>query len=143
MPVEIKITGGDAAEAVRELAALSTAMNGQAVAAPTATPQDEKPPRTRNTGKPKPDQQPPADPTPTETPKSDPPPNEDPKSSGNESGGDQGDEEKIPTVVELRALAVSKDKAKVKALLDEFECPSLSNIPEGKRANFKTRLEAL
>jgi hypothetical protein len=58
------------------------------------------------------------------------------------------DSENIPTVVELRAKAQEKgqtpeDKKKIKALLDEFEAKSISDLPEEKRAAFLRKLEAL
>ena len=57
-------------------------------------------------------------------------------------------EEKIPTVVELRAMAQQKGgtadgKKAIKALLNEFESKSISDVPEDKRAAFLVKLEAL
>jgi hypothetical protein len=56
--------------------------------------------------------------------------------------------EVIPTVVELRAAAQVKGgtlegKKAIKALLDEFESKSISDVPDEKRAAFLHRLEAL
>lgn len=58
------------------------------------------------------------------------------------------EEEVIPTVVELRAVAQAKGqtaegKKAIKALLDEFECKSISNVPEEVRVAFMRKLEAL
>ena len=56
--------------------------------------------------------------------------------------------EEIPTVVELRAMAQLKGgtadgKKAIKALLNEFESKSISDVPEDKRAAFLQKLEAL
>lgn len=56
--------------------------------------------------------------------------------------------EEIPTIVELRAKAQEKGttaegKKAIKALLDEFECKSISNVPDEVRAAFMQKLEAL
>lgn len=47
------------------------------------------------------------------------------------------------TPADMRAVAATKDKAKVKALLDKYECASLSGVPEAERAVFLAELEAL
>lgn len=57
-------------------------------------------------------------------------------------------EEKIPTIVELRAKAQEKGttpegKKAIKALLDEFGSKSISDVEESKRLKFLRRLEAL
>lgn len=58
-------------------------------------------------------------------------------------------DEPVPTVVELRALAAEKgqadatNKPKIHALLDSYECKSISTVPEDKRLAFKADLEAL
>jgi hypothetical protein len=53
----------------------------------------------------------------------------------------------VPTIVELRAKAQEKGTAKgkdaIKSLLSEFGYESISTIPEEKRADFLTALEAL
>lgn len=56
--------------------------------------------------------------------------------------------EEIPTVVDLRAIAQEKGKTPegkkaIKALLDEYESKSISNVPEEKRAAFFAALEGL
>ncbi|SDG48400.1 hypothetical protein [Desulfosporosinus hippei] len=66
----------------------------------------------------------------------------------NEGTPDQGETEKVPTVVELRAKAQEKGttpegKKAIKALLDEFGSKSISDVPEEKRAAFLLKLEAL
>lgn len=59
-----------------------------------------------------------------------------------------GEEENIPTDVELRAAAASKaksaeGKAKVKALLEKYDVPNVTGVPNGKRTAFLRDLEAL
>ncbi len=59
-----------------------------------------------------------------------------------------GKEAEIPSVVELRAKAqeVGKDpakKPKIKALLNKYGSPNISEVPEEKRAAFMAELEAL
>lgn len=50
----------------------------------------------------------------------------------------------IPTVEKLREKAQTiKDKASVKALLDEFGAKNLTTLPEDRRAEFLARLEEL
>ena len=59
-----------------------------------------------------------------------------------------GEAEEIPTVEELKKAAVEKGKTlegkvAIKKLLASFESPSISAIPEDKRAAFLTALEGL
>ncbi|OIJ17076.1 hypothetical protein BKP37_00615 [Anaerobacillus alkalilacustris] len=54
----------------------------------------------------------------------------------------------VPSVVDLRAKAQEKAtspeaKKAIKALLDEFESKSISDVPEDKRVEFLARLEDL
>lgn len=52
--------------------------------------------------------------------------------------------EDAPSIEELRAKAQSvKDKAAIKALIEEFGAKNLTGIPEERRAEFMARLEAL
>ncbi|QCT03319.1 hypothetical protein E6C60_2607 [Paenibacillus algicola] len=64
-----------------------------------------------------------------------------------EATADQNSDE-IPTVVELRAKAqeIGKDAKKkpaIKALLDKYDSPNISEVPEGKRIAFMAELEKL
>ena len=164
MSVQITITGANADETLQDLAALAKAMVASQPVHVTnvtnvtaAAPQQEttgKPPRKpRNT---KPQDEPENKPAPTAD--SDPEQNETPppeddhvgesEGSGDEGGGDQ-DDAPIPDIIKLRALATEKGKASpegkkaVRALIEEFGCKSLSDIPENMRAAFKVRLEEL
>lgn len=63
-------------------------------------------------------------------------------------GKPETETEEIPTVVDLRAKAQEKGKTPegkkaIKALLDEFESKSISDVPEEKRAAFLRKLEEL
>lgn len=50
----------------------------------------------------------------------------------------------VPTIEEIRAKAQAvKDKAAVKALLNEFGARNLTALPEDRRAEFLARLEEL
>lgn len=56
--------------------------------------------------------------------------------------------ENVPSVVDLRAKAQEKAKTAeakkaIKALLDEFESKSISDVPEEKRVDFLAKLEEL
>lgn len=58
------------------------------------------------------------------------------------------DSAEIPTVVDLRAKAQevgqsAAGKKAVKDLLNKFECPNISNVPEEKRIEFMAALEEL
>ncbi len=73
----------------------------------------------------------------------DPEPETTPETTDNES-----EPENIPTIVELRAKAQEKGqtvkgKEKIKALLDKYESPNITGIPENKRVAFLAELEAL
>jgi hypothetical protein len=132
MPVMIQITGENAGQAIEEFAALSTAFTG-AVNATVAPVVEEKQKRQRAT---KPETKP-------ETTKEIEKVEETKNETSNEASGDE-----IPTVVELRAAGQEKGKTPegkkaIKALLDEFESKSLSEVPEEKRAEFLERLKAL
>jgi hypothetical protein len=52
--------------------------------------------------------------------------------------------EDAPSIEEIRAQAQTvKDKAAVKALIEEFGAKNLTGIPEDRRAEFMARLEEL
>lgn len=56
----------------------------------------------------------------------------------------EADNADIPTVEKLREKAQTiKDKASVKALLDEFGAKNLTTLPEDRRAEFLARLGEL
>lgn len=132
MPVQITINGDNAAQAIEEFATLSAAFGG--AAAPSATVSEESKQRTRKTNEVKKEQQ-----------------KEEPvKTVPKDEVGTDGDTEEvdIPTVVELRAKAqeVGKDPKKkpaIKELLGQFECASISDVPEEKRIAFMEELENL
>lgn len=65
-----------------------------------------------------------------------------------EEAADSQEAVEIPSVVELRAKAQEvgqdpKKKPKIKALLDKYGSPNISEVPEDKRAAFMADLEAL
>ncbi|WP_342416246.1 hypothetical protein NST83_01075 [Paenibacillus sp. FSL R10-2782] len=130
MPVQINITGEDANQAIEEFAILSAAFTG--VQAPTVqpTPQEDKPKRNRTTA-PKPE------------PKEDP--NPDKVSNEVQEDGKKID---IPSVLELREAAAGvgstpEAKAKIKALLDQYEARNLSAVPDDQKVGFLAALKAL
>lgn len=73
---------------------------------------------------------------------------ETPNSETGDTPNTETETEEIPTVVELRAAAQEKGKTPegkkaIKALLNEFESKSISDVPEEKRAAFLHKLENL
>lgn len=127
MPVTITINSDTASEAIQEFSALSAAFTG-------GQPVVEEPPKAK-ARKSTPVKEPVVEKPQEEVTQPDPEPN---------SGADDD----IPTVVQLRAKAqeVGKDpanKPKIKALLNKFESPNISEVPEDKRAAFMVELEAL
>lgn len=147
MPVQITINGENATQAIQEFAILSAAFKGQVVPVPEPTPasipspalvsepvpaSEESKPRQRKTNTKKEESA-------KEPPATQPEP---------EESQDSDKAETVPDVVELRAKAQEKGKTPegkkaIKALLDEFESKSISDVPEEKRAAFLARLEAL
>lgn len=143
MPVQITINGADATESIRELTTLAAAISGQATAVqPAEEPQKQKT-ETKQQRTTKPEQG--SKPEPDTADKSEP------ETSGSSSDvpEDQGGEqEEIPTIVQLREVASAKGKtaegkASIKALLTKYESKSISDVPEAKRAAFLRELEAL
>lgn len=158
MPVQITISGEDAGEALRDLTTLTAALNGQAsqpVAAPpqeTAAPQQEaeKPKRQSRTTKQEPEpskaEQPKEEPAATPAPAKESEGSDDQtdEPSADEPNTEGGDGAPVPDIAEIRALASEKAKSagkeKVKGLLDDFACKSVSDIPVEKRAAFMAAL---
>jgi hypothetical protein len=138
MGIKITITTETAAEAVQlvqDLASVMPGMQQSEIPAKTDVSTVEDPRRTKPETKKK------EDPV-----KSDKPVHtEEPDTNEPEEEEDTGP---VPTVVELRAKAqevgkTPEDKKAIKALLDEFESKSISDVPENKRAAFMKRLEGL
>lgn len=146
MPVQINITGADAAESLRELSALSFGLCGNVQVAASATPVKEEPKTRRSPSKsetPKPEKAVEEKPevTKKESPQSDS--DSDPDTgSEDDTGG-----EDIPDDVALRAAATEKagavGKAKIKALLEKYEVSNVTAIPNEQRLNFLRELVGL
>ena len=121
MPVQINITGADAAESLKELAALAAGFT-------SVTPEAPKPARTRS--------------KPVEEPKQESEQQVDTEPA-------TADEEPAVTVTpeELRAkaqaVAKSGKQPEVKGLLTKFGVKSISEVAEGDRSAFMAELEAL
>jgi len=142
MPVQINITGSDAAESLRELSALSAGLlfNTQA-AATVAAPIEDKPKRNR--------------PTKSETKQETAAELEGKKidldklteEDNTADSADAGDDVEIPSDVDLRAAAAEKagvvGKAKIKALLDKYGVSNVTAIPDDKRVAFLQELGEL
>ncbi|MNW27541.1 hypothetical protein D3C74_43370 [compost metagenome] len=130
MPVQINITGTDAAESLRELSALSAGLFGN-----SATPVQEEKPK-RNTRSTKTDTKP-------ETTK--PEPVQEDAEQQEDTSSDDGED--IPDDVALRAAATEKakavGKAKIKALLDKYEVANVTAIPDDQRVAFMQELSVL
>lgn len=141
MPVQINITGADAAESLRELSALSFGLccNVQVAAAATPVKEDPKPRRTATKSEPaKPEKVVEEKP---EAPKKDEPQTDpDPDTTS-------ADSEDIPDDAALRAAAMEKSsevgKAAVKALLDKYEVKNVSALPKDQRIAFLHELTEL
>lgn len=136
MPVQINITGADAAESLRELSALSFGLCGNVQVA--ASPVKEEP-KTRRTSSKSATAKPTED-KPETSEEVDLQPSPDPDSS--DAGED--DAEDIPDDVALREAATSKaaevGKAKIKALLDKHGVKNVTAIPTEKRIDFLREL---
>ncbi|MFB5192768.1 hypothetical protein [Alicyclobacillus fastidiosus] len=117
-------------------------------AAPTATPETSVPGakaqrrrRTEPTSDPTPD----AEPNEAVTGEAEGEPSGEPEDNAPTNSAPSVD---TPSVVDLRAKAQEKGatsdgKKAIKALLNEFESKSISDVPEEKRAEFLARLEDL
>lgn len=134
MPVTITINGENAAQAIEEFATLSASfIPGSAQAPVTATTEEPKPRQRKN---------PPAK---KEEPEEKP---ADVDSMLKENGEGDAESAEVPSVVDLRAKAqevgkTAEGKKAVKALLNKFESPNISELPEDKRAAFMAELEKL
>lgn len=134
MSIQITINGADALEVIQELSILAAHLTSPKSTDPVKA---EKPARGSNKT---------ANAAATET-KKESDPALDQEETGNEDG-DKGSTEDIPTVVDLRAKAQevgtsAEAKKAIKALLDKFECKSISDVPEEKRADFLSELEGI
>ncbi|MGM1047630.1 MAG: hypothetical protein ACQEXX_15970 [Bacillota bacterium] len=140
MPVQITINGENANQAIEEFAALSAAFAGQAAAPVTATVEDPKPRQQRKaTAESKKEVKAAAD--------EGKPIDVDAISKEIEEE-QSGDGVEIPSVVDLRAKAqevgkTAEKKKAIKVLLNKFESPSISDVPEDKRIAFMAELENL
>lgn len=140
MSVQIHINGETAAEAVKELSILASHFTGN-IAAPVAAAVDA--PKTEKAAR----QSKPTKQVEAEKPAAQEAAEE--EEELNEAISDMADSEgaTIPTVEDLRANAAEVSKAGkqagVKALLSAIGASSISTIPEDKRADFLTALEAL
>lgn len=140
MPVQINITGADAAESLRELSALSFGLCGSVqVAAPAAPVKEE--PKTRRTPSKSANTKPAEEKLET--------PAEEDLQAGSDNDADssdtgEDDTEDIPDDVALREAATSKaaevGKAKIKALLDKHGVKNVTAIPTEKRIDFLREL---
>ncbi|WP_419890708.1 hypothetical protein [Paenibacillus xylanexedens] len=143
MPVQINITGADAAESLRELSALSFGLCGNVQVAASATPVKEEPKSRRNSTKS--DTTKPADEKSKVTHQVEPKSN--PDSDTGPTEGDDDDTVDIPDDVALRAAATEKSgevgKAKIKALLDKYEVKNVTAIPNDQRIDFLRELVGL
>lgn len=132
MPVTITINGENAAQAIEEFTTLSASFIP--VSSKSVVEESQKP-RTRKS---------------TATPK-------EPEDKSDEAGEKEQEPEQesvltgdveAPTVVELRAKAQevgqdAKKKPKIKELLNKYDSPNISEVPEDKRAAFMAELGAL
>ncbi|MNO32459.1 hypothetical protein D3C76_224480 [compost metagenome] len=128
MPVTITINGENAAQAIEEFTTLSASFIP--VSSKPAVEESSKP-RTRKT-----------------TTASKEPEDKPEQETGSEETSESSETVDAPSVVELRAKAqeVGKDpanKPKIKALLNKYDSPNISEVPEEKRAAFLAELEAL
>lgn len=135
MPVTITINGENAAQAIEEFATLSASfIPGSAQAPVNATVEDPKQRQRRSATAKEPEE----------------------KSINvdkivkeiEEEAAAATQDDDIPTVVDLRAKAQevgqdAKKKPKIKALLDKYGSPNVSEVPEDKRAAFLADLESL
>ncbi|WP_410769607.1 hypothetical protein [Fontibacillus sp. BL9] len=134
MPVQIMINGENATQAIEEFATLSAAFGGR-TSAPVSAVVEETKPKQRKSAPAKEPEGKVIDLDKIE------------KEIEEENGAAQEDVE-IPSVVDLRTRAQEvgqdpKKKPKIKALLNEFESASISDVPEDKRAAFMAKLEKL
>lgn len=145
MPVQINITGADAAESLRELSALSFGLCGNVqVAAPVAPVKEE--PKSRRTST-KSDTAKPAEEKPEVTKKGEPQSDPDSDTGSADPDVSADDAEDIPDDASLRATAMDKSKEvgnpKVKALLVKYEVKNVTAIPNDQRIDFLRELVGL
>ncbi|MNW51691.1 hypothetical protein D3C74_291830 [compost metagenome] len=130
MSVQIMINGENATQAIEEFATLSAAFVGQA---PITAVTEEPKPRQRRAA--------------SITKKDEPTPESQVENTGTDES-EQNEGVEIPSVVELRAKAQevgqdAKKKPKIKELLNKYDSPNISEVPEDKRAAFMAELEDL
>jgi len=135
MPVTITINGENAAQAIEEFATLSASFIPSSAQAPVTATLDEPKIRQRKPKRDEPEEKP------IDIEKIE-------KEIEEEAGTASQDDVEIPSVVDLRAKAQqvgqdSKKKPKIKALLDKYGSPNVSEVPEDKRAAFLADLEKL
>ncbi|QHT61722.1 hypothetical protein GXP70_18240 [Paenibacillus lycopersici] len=140
MSVQIIINSETAEEALLKIAALAAGLTTgrvEPITIPAPAAEPEKPKRQRQTK--------------TETPKQpEPPAEEDDQADDVEEHLDQqdaGDNEDVPTDVDLRAAASEAGKrvgaAQVKGLLNKYGVPNVTAIPASDRRAFLRDLEGL
>lgn len=134
MPVTINISGDNAAQALQDLTALTSALIPSSTANPTET-EVTKTTRARKTTVAKPVTPEVAE----ETDSTDTEPVDDSEPDT--------EEEEAPDDVKLRAAALKATervgKVPVKALLDKYEVPNVTGLPKNKRVQFLKDLEGL
>lgn len=130
MPVQINITGADAAESLKELAALAAGFT-TATATPASAAEAPKQNRTRS----KPAEAPKPEEKPAEAPEEEV---ETPESDETHSAV-TAEEVKTKT----REIAKTGKQAQVKALLEKYGNGTVSGLPEDKYIVFLAELEAL
>lgn len=139
MSVTFTITNDTAEETLRDLKIISRGLVSTEAAAPASeeAPKPDKPKNNRSTTKP-------ADKPEPKQP--DPEPEQSEEDSQEPEGAAEENGEQAPTVVELRAKAqevgsTPDAKKAIKDLLNKYECKSISDIPEDKRADFMADLD--
>jgi len=133
MPVTISINGTNAAEALEELSALAAGFGGAMVPLKEPVPGRIVEPESKPAKR-------------TDAKKAEPKPEESAPETAVETEADTSDKtaEDIPAIEDIRAKAQTvKDKAAVKALLEEFGAKNLTALAEDQRAEFMARLEEL
>ena len=148
MPIEINITGADAAEALRELAKLSGGLvGGDVPVAPVApaAPAASVTPEAAPVEKPKRQRAAKSEATAAKEVEDSPAESQEPETDATEDVGEPG--QHIPTDVELRDLGVKVSKkhgsAAIKKLLGGFGVVNITALPDDKRPAFAAALQGL
>lgn len=143
MPVQINITGADAAESLRELSALSFGLCGNVPVATSSAPVKEEP-KTRRASTKSEEKKIDMDKLMEEEGKQESSKEDKPQNGSDSSDTGEDDAEGIPDDVALREAATSKaaevGKAKIKALLDKHGVKNVTAIPTEKRIDFLREL---